>query len=121
MTRSPRILIAALLTIVLGAACASAHPHQCTQSFPFGEGNPWRVLETHPEEITAALWLIDSDPDLELFSMGSEDPGCWAIAFRDVTPSAKATRMLLEDLEALRGGKATLDQLIAKRRVSRDG
>ena len=89
-----------VFVFLVASSNAAAQPggSGCTGAFPFSEGSPWRVLDTTPEELTDTLWLIDLDPTLTLFSLGSEAPGCWAVAFSDTSPAGLATKRLLEVL-----------------------
>ena len=70
-----------MLAVVLSAW---NEPQQtpCTQIFPFGEGNPWRVQDVRAEELTKTLWKIDQDPMLELESVFAEFPGCFVVAWK---------------------------------------
>ncbi len=75
-------VVLCLVMVVLFSAWNEPQRSQCTQVFPFGEGNPWRAENTSADELTLLLWKIDLDPRLELASVFAEFPGCFVVAWK---------------------------------------
>ncbi len=78
------MIVIVVLCVLVMAGWRSANEIRCTGAFPFDGDNPWRAVETSAEQLTATLWLVDSNPDLEMIEVAAESPDCFVVIFRAV-------------------------------------